>query len=99
MDLDVDWVEIFLEVAVERRLDVLLLLSAAVEYYTAALGAAGACGTGAGGGGGGGAVEVYALLVDHLENVDALEDLGPVELLLEPRHYSVGMPSMETPPR
>ena len=31
MDLDVGWVEISLEVTVERRLDVLLLLSAAVE--------------------------------------------------------------------
>ena len=31
MDLDVGWVEISLEVTVERRLEVLLLLSAAVE--------------------------------------------------------------------
>ena len=32
MDLDVGWVEVSLEVTVERRLEVLLLLSAAVEY-------------------------------------------------------------------
>ena len=33
MDLDVDWVEVSLEVTVERRLEVLLLLSAAAEYF------------------------------------------------------------------
>ena len=33
MGLDGDWVEISLEVTVERRLEVLLLLSAAVGYF------------------------------------------------------------------
>ena len=33
MDLDVDRVEVSLEVTVERRLEVLLLLSAVVNYY------------------------------------------------------------------
>ena len=33
MDLDVEWVEVSLEVPVERHLEVLLLLSAAAEYF------------------------------------------------------------------
>ena len=33
IDLDVDWVEVSLEAPMERRLEVLLLLSAAAEYF------------------------------------------------------------------